>query len=378
MASLGIDAVNIQGGGGLTHLIEVVEHAEPQNHGFDEVIVFGGKNLDQIGDHPWLNKQKLSDDRIGVVQQISWNRWGARKKLGQCDVVFAPGTTFSDRSVRYVALPQNMLVFDSAESGRFPLGWTRARYKVLRSIQSRSIRNSVGNIFLSNHAFSSISKFVPSINVKPYAIIHHGVNKRFLESGRVWDLSYTSGSSKTIEILYVSTVNFYKHQWNVVEAVARLRKNGYPVQLKIVGTAHPKAMIRLQQSLAGKQDFVEYVGEVEYTALHQEYVSADIFVFASTCENMPNILLEAMASGLPIACSDYPPMPEFLKKCGTYFDPISVDSIEETLQRVILDDKLRKSCSQKALAESKLYSWNKTADETFQFLSQCITKVAAK
>ena len=43
------------------------------------------------------------------------------------------------------------------------------------------------------------------------------------------------------------------------------------------------------------------------------FTSCFTFIFASTCENMPNILIEGMSSGLPILCSNYLPMPEFLK-----------------------------------------------------------------
>ena len=61
-------------------------------------------------------------------------------------------------------------------------------------------------------------------------------------------------------------------------------------------------------------------GEIPYKELHQQYQQADIGVFASSCENMPNILLETMASGLPIACSKKGPIPEVLGKDGVYFD----------------------------------------------------------
>ena len=50
-------------------------------------------------------------------------------------------------------------------------------------------------------------------------------------------------------------------------------------------------------------------------------MKADIFVFASSCENMPNTLIEAMAAGLPIASSYRGPMIEILKDGGIYFNP---------------------------------------------------------
>ena len=93
-----------------------------------------------------------------------------------------------------------------------------------------------------------------------------------------------------------------------------------------------------------------------------------MFVFPSTCENLPIILLEAMTAGLPIASSDRGPMPEVLKDAGLYFNPESVTSIKNCLRYMIENPNLLKSLSAKAKQYSQAYSWKKCADETFEFL----------
>jgi len=50
--------------------------------------------------------------------------------------------------------------------------------------------------------------------------------------------------------------------------------------------------------------WVHYRGAVSYDALHQIYAEADIGNFASSCENLPIILLVTMAAGLPVVCSN--------------------------------------------------------------------------
>ena len=95
----------------------------------------------------------------------------------------------------------------------------------------------------------------------------------------------------------------YKHQWHVAEAVANLRRAGVPVVLEdLLGPAYPAALRRLQKALKRVDphgDCITYHGPKSYSGLHTWYHQADAFVFASSCENMPNILLEAMAAGLP-------------------------------------------------------------------------------
>ena len=94
-------------------------------------------------------------------------------------------------------------------------------------------------------------------------------------------------------------------------------------------------------------------------------------MFASSCENMPIILLEGMASGLPIACSHRGPMPEVLCGAGVYFDPENADEIAATLRQLIDDPELRRRCAEGAFAKAQAYySWERCARETFTFLRQ--------
>ena len=83
---------------------------------------------------------------------------------------------------------------------------------------------------------------------------------------------------------------------------------------------------------------------------------------------MPNVLIEAMSSGLPILCSNYQPMPEFLKKGGIYFDPLSKKSIKEAVRKVISNQNLAFEIAQKSFNLSKQYSWKICSENTFRYL----------
>ena len=96
---------------------------------------------------------------------------------------------------------------------------------------------------------------------------------------------------------------------------------------------------------------------------------ADIFIFASSCENMPNTLVEAMASGLPIACSDRGPMPEILKDAGVYFDPENPESISTAVFELVKSHELRNKLANSAYQLSTQYSWARCASETWRYLS---------
>src|SRR5207253_4012008 len=109
--------------------------------------------------------------------------------------------------------------------------------------------------------------------------------------------------------------------------------------------------------------WVRYWGAVPHGELQKRYAEAELCVFASTCENMPNILLENMASGLPIACSNRGPMPEVLGDAGLYFDPEDVVSIRDALRRLIESHDLRARLAQAAFQRAQVYSWQRCASE---------------
>jgi glycosyltransferase involved in cell wall biosynthesis len=85
---------------------------------------------------------------------------------------------------------------------------------------------------------------------------------------------------------------------------------------------------------------------------------------------MPNILIEAMAAGLPIACSNRGPMPEVLGDAGVYFNPESPEEISDALEKLITDRVLRETSAWSAYEEAKKYSWEKCADQTFRFIRE--------
>jgi glycosyltransferase involved in cell wall biosynthesis len=84
---------------------------------------------------------------------------------------------------------------------------------------------------------------------------------------------------------------------------------------------------------------------------------------------MPNILLEEMASGLPIACSNRGPMPEVLGDAGVYFDPEDPNDIARALRELIESPVLRTKLARASFGRVQRYSWRRCADETFSFLA---------
>lgn len=378
---LGIDASNIRIGGGVTHLVEVLRGADPREYDIERITVWGNsKTLGQIEDRPWLNKVhvKLLDHALPL--RLYWQRFLLQEHARRegCGLLFFPGGSYSGSFRPFVTMSQNMLPFERSEARRYGLSFLLLRLALLRRLQANTFRVADGMIFLSGHAADRIAGRV-KLN-KEIAIIHHGINEDFISCPRNQKEIGSYSPSEPFRILYVSIVDVYKHQWIVAEAIAALVKRGFPLRLELVGPAYAPALKKLCEWMARHDpdgNTVRYIGAVAYEKLPSVYRKADLFVFASSCENMPITLLEAMASGLPIASSRCGPMPEILKDSGLYFDPESPEQIADSVVELLINRDKRTECAARAHEYAKEYSWNRCARETFAFLGRVAAKAAS-
>jgi glycosyltransferase involved in cell wall biosynthesis len=370
---LGIDASNIRSGGGVTHLVELLRAVNPTDFGFDRVVVWSSQNtLRVLEERPWLIKRSLKVLEANYLSRFLWqrNNLGALARQEGCDLLFVPGGTFVTKFHPVITMSQNLLPFEWRELLRFWLSLTSLRLLMLRWVQSRSFTHAQGIIFLTRYAQDTVQRVTGDI-LGDTAIVAHGVDERFFISPRPQKSIDGYDKERPFRLVYVSIIDLYKHQWHVAEAVLRLRAEGYPVTLDLIGSANPAALRRLQktlQKLVPDDRFIRYLGAIPYQELHTYYALADLCVFASSCENLPNILFEGMASGLPIACSDRGPMPEALGDAGIYFDPEKPESIATAIRQLLDNPELRAQKAQAAFGKVRAYSWKRCADETFEFL----------
>lgn len=368
---LGIDASNIREGGGLTHLKEILLNADPKKNNFEKVIVWSStETLSRLPDYLWLRKEThkwLNKSFVFsfLYQMLLLSKIAVSEK---CNLLFVPGGTFFGSFQNIVSMSQNMLPFEKEERNRFPNWKSRLRFNLLHFTQGRTFKKSKAVIFLTNYAKNYIVK---NINLKTNTvIIPHGINLSFLNEPKAQkDISkYTK--ENPFKLLYVSIVTVYKHQWNVAEAVIRLRKEGFPITLDLVGGNTSESLEKLIRVLKkDNESCVEFKGLVQYNDLENIYKSADGFVFASSCENMPIILIEAMTSGLPIVSSNMGPMPEVLGDAGFYFNPLDTDEIYFTIKNMINSSELRTIKSLKSYNKSINYTWKDCSEKTFDYLA---------
>jgi len=365
---LGIDASNIRGGGGVTHLINILTSigTNTHNYNFKSVIVWGGSDtIKKLPEREWLDLRTINKLNNSRFQRLLWLFFGlsAKARTANCDVLLIPGGLYFGNFRPYVAICQTLLPFEYKEVARYGFSARTLRLIALRFGQSKTFSNSNANIFLSQYAEELVTK-IKGVKDIPRKIIPHGAKVNF--KGKTKKIE-----SNIIQLLYVSTIDLYKHQWNVISAVSNLRKEGLNVNLTLIGGSYKKALDKMNAVINivdPEREFIKYEGIVDYREVFSYYVEADIFVFASTCENLPVILLEAMSEGLPIACSNKRPMLDILKDGGLYFNSESISSITDSLRYLIENPGLQENLVTRANKYSQLYSWGDCAVETFSLI----------
>ncbi len=373
---LAIDASNIRQGGGVTHLSQLLTAATPLDTGFRQVTVWTcAATAAQLPDEPWLTKLSPAWTEAGLVKRMLGQQFLLGREMARrgCDVLFSPGGTLPFHvKVPVVTMSQNMLPFEPEEAKRFGRwSWMRLKMWLLRQSQGRSFKKADGLIFLTQYAREGVSRWLGKAEGLQ-VLIPHGIEPRFAAQPKPQLNAQDYSPERPFTFLYVSILMPYKHQIEVAKAASELRRAGFPVRVRFVGADKGAYGQKFRESLRQldlNEEFLIWRGGVAFSALHTEYHAAEAFVFASSCENLPNILIEAMTAGLPIACSNRGPMPELLGEAGIYFDPLKASEIAEAMLRLFGHADLRERLAAEAKALSLAYSWRQCAKDTFEFIA---------
>jgi len=188
-------------------------------------------------------------------------------------------------------------------------------------------------------------------------VIHHGVEQAFFGLERTHIDRY---------LLCVSTLHPHKNLDRLIRAYAR-RKRDYRLVLAGMRGFHTEPLEALITEL-GAQDRVELTGWIPREELYRLYAHALAFVYPSLFEGFGMPVLEAMAAGLPVACSDIPPLREVAGDAALYFDPLDEAALANALDRITVDADLRARLAKVGPERARPFTWERAAEQTLHVL----------
>ncbi|BEB50439.1 TPA: glycosyltransferase family 4 protein [Escherichia coli] len=119
-----------------------------------------------------------------------------------------------------------------------------------------------------------------------------------------------------------------------------------------------------------REGWLRYLGFTPLADLPALYAGARSFIFPSIYEGFGLPVLEAMASGVPVVCSNSSSLPEVVGDCALMCDPMDTESLTRLIAKSYEDITWREWASRKGILRANEFSWTRCATETIAAYKQ--------
>jgi glycosyltransferase involved in cell wall biosynthesis len=247
--------------------------------------------------------------------------------------------------------------------------------QVFRPLAPESFRRSDGIITFSSFTKNELTaRFdVPADKVK---VIPHGLDWRFLEDVPPLELKATRKRCNLPPsfLLFVGAQEPRKNLVHLVEALKILHLQGLKTPLLLVGPAgQDSETIRARAAMLDLGHWITMTGYLPDREVRHIYRLASAFVFPSLCEGFGLPLVEAMASGVPVAASFSSAIPEVCRSAAVYFRPEDPEDMAEKIASVLENSELRQELAARGKQRALDFSWERAAEETLAFYGAVVS-----
>ena len=247
----------------------------------------------------------------------------------------------------------------------WPQTSTRLDWLIYHVWLPRAVRAADALITDSRRSREDIMTYLP-VSPERVVVVPLAAGRRFrpMETAEVEPVLRGYGVERPY-ILHVGSLESRKNLPRLLEAYGQLREWSAQWRLVIVGARRWKSspIFDTVQQL-GLEPYVQFTGYVADEHLPGLYAGADLFVFPSLYEGFGLPVLEAMACGTPVVCSNAASLPEVVGDAAITVDPHDVEALAGAMQRVLADADLQQDLRRRGLQRAAGFSWERTARET--------------
>jgi len=256
-----------------------------------------------------------------------------------------------------------------------PEFFPRLRAWQLRATVQRTVQAATRILTGSEFSRASILRAYPRLDADRVAVVPNAAWGGFRPISRSQAAARAAGRHGLRKpfVLSVGDLQPRKNHIGLIAAFARM-VHAYPQfthELVLAGKDTWFApRIREAARASGCSERIRFPGFVSDDDLLHLYNACDIFAFPSFYEGFGLPLVEAMACGRAVACSNTSAMPEVVDGAALLFDPRSADDTARTMAELLLDAELRARMERLGLQRAACYSWQKTAAATLAVYRQ--------
>ena len=250
---------------------------------------------------------------------------------------------------------------------------------IFKRLMQRVATASDAIITVSKQSKADIHQFmhVPPEQQEKVHVVYNGVSHYFSPSKS--ETTQVQDSDKERHLLYVGRADPYKNVPLLVRVVEELtRRCPFPVRLVLAGPPddrYPQA-IELANEL-GIEDRVGWTGYLSHEALARLYRESDVLVHPSRYEGFGLQILEAMASGLPVVCSNGGSLPEVAGDAARMVEPDDGAGYVKHVTDILTSPHIATELRERGLKQAARFSWRRSAEQTLKVYTETIQRISA-
>ncbi|TWJ13379.1 glycosyltransferase family 4 protein [Geobacter argillaceus] len=372
---VGLNAISLYPGaiGGMeTYFRKLLQWLQVIDHGNDYTLIC---NSSHKGEFPLVNARFSS---IGFTYEQGSFNWfirgvlrnalgldplrGRFNRLG-CDVIHHPFNVLNPLQLKVPAV----LTVNDIQHEYYPEFFTSAQLYKRKAVFRPSVEEAARII--------TISEFTKQCIVEKYGVtsgkidvIHIGCGEEYRPISDVAALAAVRkryGLERPF-MFYPAATWPHKNHATLLKAIKLLRdRHAFDGELVLSGIAmqsHSKILAEVES--LGLSGAVRVLGYLPYEELPYIYNLAVMMVFPSRFEGFGIPIVEAMASGCPVVCSNVTSLPEVAGDATELFDPSSVEEMAEKIRLVWESEDIRAALRLKGIERSGLFAWDEIARKT--------------
>ncbi len=337
----------------LRSLLEALARVDHENH----YTIFTNRETgcSLIPSQPNFEHAPQSLNAANRPARILWEQTllpsnAANRKI---QVLFNPGFTCP-----LLNTCPNVTVFHDLQHKRHPENFRWFDLPVWRVMLYGAAHRSRKLIAVSEETARDLVRFY-SLPPSRIQVVPHGVDARFFSLAR----------RPQPMLLCVSTLHPHQNLALLLRAFSQFHSRHPEYRLTIAGLRgfYADELERLRAEL-GLTDSVRFTGWIPREELYDLFSQAAAFLYPSCFEGFGMPVLEALAAGIPSACSNVEPMKSVASDAALQFDPSSAEAICAAMESLTCDEPLRQRLTQAGPIRAAQFSWETAARATLKTL----------
>jgi len=267
----------------------------------------------------------------------------------------------------------SIIVFHTTAHMLIPesVGDSKAKLIYLNFIKRLSMKHASVPVTVSHHAKGELAGLYPNSRSR-IQVIYHGIDFNKFKPDSASESLLAKQYGIKDYFLSVSNRHEFKNHYNLIKAYHLLcQRNTIKEKLVIVGGVKSlKEEERIKEYIKKNQleqsiYLIDYIEQYQVASVYQH---AKAYLFPSTFETFGFTPLEAMACGIPTACSRFSCIPEICGSATEYFDPYDIEDMTKAMEQLLFNSLRREFLIKMGLEHVTQFSWLNTAKQYYKLM----------